>query len=36
MTLSFMALPSIPALKITDKGLVDAVEFKIVPLYGED
>jgi len=36
MTLSFMALPPIPALKITDKGLVDAVEFKIVTLYGDD
>ena len=35
MTLSFMALPPIPALKITDRGLVDAVEFKIVPLYGD-
>lgn len=35
MTLSFMALPPIPALKITDKGLVDAVEFKLVELYGE-
>jgi adenine deaminase len=35
MTLSFMALPPIPALKITDKGLVDAVDFKLVPLYGE-
>ncbi len=36
MTLSFMALPPIPALKITDKGLVDAVDFKIVPIYGDD
>jgi len=36
MTLSFMALPPIPALKITDKGLVDAIKFKIVPLYGDD
>jgi adenine deaminase len=35
MTLAFMALPPIPALKITDKGLVDAVDFKIVPLYGK-
>ncbi len=36
MTLSFMALPPIPALKITDRGLVDAFEFKIVPLYGDN
>ncbi|MFZ1985368.1 MAG: adenine deaminase [Desulfatitalea sp.] len=33
MTLSFMALPVIPALKITDKGLVDVDAFKIVPLF---
>jgi len=35
MTMSFLALPVIPALKITDRGLVDAVEFKIVPLFEE-
>ncbi|MBW2087955.1 MAG: adenine deaminase [Deltaproteobacteria bacterium] len=33
MTLSFLALPVIPELKITDKGLVDVVRFKIVPLF---
>lgn len=33
MTLSFMALPVIPALKITDKGLVDVDMFKMVPLF---
>jgi len=33
MTLSFMALPVIPALKITDKGLVDVDLFKMVPLF---
>lgn len=32
MTLSFMALPVIPALKLTDKGLVDVVQFRPVPL----
>ncbi|NLY31268.1 MAG: adenine deaminase [Firmicutes bacterium] len=32
MTLSFMALPVIPALKLTDKGLVNVVQFKPVPL----
>lgn len=33
MTLSFLALPVIPELKITDKGLVDVAAFKIVPLF---
>ena len=33
MTLSFLALPVIPELKITDKGLVDVSKFKIVPLF---
>jgi adenine deaminase len=33
MSLSFLALPVIPHLKITDKGLVDVDEFKIVPLF---
>jgi adenine deaminase len=33
MTLSFLALPVIPELKITDKGLVDVGEFKIVSLF---
>jgi adenine deaminase len=36
MTLSFLSLPVIPELKITDKGLVDVHQFKIVPLFGED
>ncbi len=36
MTLSFISLPVIPELKITDKGLVDVNKFKIVPLFGED
>jgi adenine deaminase len=36
MTLSFMSLPVIPELKITDKGLVDVNQFKFVPLFGED
>ena len=35
MTLSFLALPVIPALKLTDKGLVDVVKFQVVPLFGE-
>jgi adenine deaminase len=35
ITLSFLALPVIPELKLTDKGLVDVMQFKIVPLWGE-
>ncbi|OGP94789.1 MAG: adenine deaminase [Deltaproteobacteria bacterium RBG_16_54_18] len=35
MALSFLALPVIPELKITDKGLVDVTKFKIVPLFGD-
>ncbi len=31
--MSFLALPVIPALKITDKGLVDVSRFQIVPLF---
>lgn len=33
MTLSFLALPVIPALKLTDKGLVDVEKFELVPLW---
>lgn len=33
MTLSFMALPVIPDLKLTDKGLVDVNQFSIVSLF---
>jgi adenine deaminase len=36
MTLSFLSLPVIPEIKITDKGLVDVSQFKFVPLFGED
>jgi adenine deaminase len=32
MTLSFLALSVIPALKITDRGLVDTERFELVPL----
>jgi len=35
MALSFLALPVIPTLKITDKGLVDVTQFKFVPLFVE-
>jgi adenine deaminase len=33
MTLSFLALPVIPDLKLTDKGLVDVREFRFVDLF---
>jgi adenine deaminase len=36
MALSFLALPVIPALKLTDLGLVDVDRFRVVPLFGED
>ena len=34
MTLSFLALPVIPELKLTDKGLVDVKKFKFVDIGG--
>ncbi|MBI5876363.1 MAG: adenine deaminase [Chloroflexi bacterium] len=33
MALSFLALPVIPSLKLTDQGLVDVDQFKLVPLF---
>jgi len=36
MALSFLALPVIPELKLTDLGLVDVGRFEVVPLFGED
>jgi len=33
MTLSFLCLPVIPELKLTDRGLVDVGEFKIVGIF---
>ena len=36
MALSFLALPVIPELKLTDKGLVDVNQFKIVPLFEKE
>jgi adenine deaminase len=35
MTLSFLALEVIPHLKLTDQGLVDVDQFKVVPLWVE-
>jgi adenine deaminase len=34
MTLSFLCLPVIPELKLTDKGLVDVREFGLVGMFG--
>lgn len=36
MALSFLALPVIPHLKLTDRGLVDVDRFEIVPLFMEE
>jgi adenine deaminase len=36
MTLSFLCLPVIPELKLTDKGLVDVKEFRLVEMFGEE
>jgi len=33
MAMSFLALPVIPSLKLTDKGLVDVKTFEFVPLF---
>ena len=35
MALSFLALPVIPELKLTDRGLVDVNRFEIVPLFNQ-
>lgn len=36
MTLAFLALPVIPALKVTDKGLFDSNKFKFVSIDAEE
>ena len=33
MALSFLALPVIPSLKLTDRGLIDVDRFQLVPLF---
>ncbi|RLB11658.1 MAG: adenine deaminase, partial [Deltaproteobacteria bacterium] len=33
MALSFLALPVIPELRVTDLGLIDVKRFEIVPLF---
>jgi adenine deaminase len=35
MSLSFMALLVIPALKLSDKGLFDGNSFRLIPLFGD-
>jgi adenine deaminase len=35
LQLSFLALPVIPSLKITDRGLVDAQKFKVVSIWND-
>jgi adenine deaminase len=36
MSLSFLTLPVIPELKLTDLGLVDVVKFSLVPLFVDE
>ncbi len=36
LTLSFLALPVIPELKLTDRGLVDVSRFQIIPLEASE
>ena len=36
MTLSFLCLPVIPELKLTDRGLVDVNAFRFVPMFVEE
>jgi adenine deaminase len=36
MTLSFLCLPVIPELKLTDRGLVDVGEFRLVGMFGDE
>jgi adenine deaminase len=36
MVLSFLALPVIPDLRLTDRGLVDVNQFEFVPLFAEE
>jgi len=35
MTLSFISLPTVPELGITDLGLVDVLQHKLIPLIAE-
>jgi adenine deaminase len=33
MAMSFLTLPPIPEIRITDRGIIDAVNFKITTLF---
>lgn len=33
MAMSFLTLPPIPEIRITDRGVIDAVKFKVTPLF---
>ncbi|MBU2530329.1 MAG: adenine deaminase [Elusimicrobia bacterium] len=33
MAMSFLTLPPIPEIRITDRGIIDAFKFKVVPLF---
>ncbi|MEK7722113.1 MAG: adenine deaminase C-terminal domain-containing protein, partial [Elusimicrobiota bacterium] len=33
MAMSFLTLPPIPEIRITDRGLIDALKFKVTPLF---
>ena len=35
MTMSFLSLPVIPELKLTDRGLVDVTKFDFIPLFAD-
>jgi adenine deaminase len=35
MALAFLALPVIPELKLTDRGLVDVNQFDFVPVFAD-
>jgi adenine deaminase len=35
MAVAFLSLPVIPELRVTDRGLVDVGQFRIVSLFGE-
>ena len=36
MSLSFISLPTVPDLGLTDLGLVDVLEHKLIPLEAEE
>ncbi len=36
MVLSFLALPVIPEIRVSDKGIIDVVKFQLVPLFEKE